>query len=168
MAGIAIDTIIVTGLQAGTVGRGRTTRIPARCTVATDTEIARSVEILLSNGNRRPEDRVASGIAHSGTAPTGGRLVFGLQVVITGVAVIATIRGLEIPGLLGLCTRLLDLRWYNFGSLNCKRKECCHRDDNDASGQHALSPELIAWGALSTRRRATRARRFPVRISDYS
>jgi hypothetical protein len=72
MAGIAVDTVIIAGCQAGTVGRCGAAAIPALCAVAADTEVARAVKILLGDGQCGPEDRVTAGVAHRGAAPAGG------------------------------------------------------------------------------------------------
>ena len=113
MAGIAVDAVVIGGRETGTVGGRGAPAVPAAGTVAADAQVARAVEILFGDAERRPEHRVTTGITHRGAAPAGGRFVFRFQVVVAGMAVVALVRRLEITNLVGLGAGHLDFIGYD-------------------------------------------------------
>ena len=100
VAGIAIDTIGVTGCKAGSISRGRASTVPAAGAVATNAQVTCAIKVLFSNSHGCPEDRVAACIAHGGTAPARGRFVLRFTftgccrtcIVVTGMAIVALVR----------------------------------------------------------------------------
>ena len=129
MAGIAIDAVVIGGRQTGTVGGRGAPAVPAAGAMAADAQIARTVEILFGDAERRPEHRVTPGVAHGGAAPASGRLVFRREVVVAGVAVVAPVRRLEIADFVGLGAGHLDFIGYDVRRLCSRGGESDRNED---------------------------------------
>ena len=117
---VAFDSVGVPGREAGTIRRGRAPRQPAPGAVTTNAQVARTVEILLGNGERRPENRVAARVGHHAATPVVGGLH---GRVITAMAVVALVGRLQRADLIGLRARLLNIRGYGIGGEENGRKE---------------------------------------------
>ena len=116
MAGVAVDTVVVTRCEAGAIRRGGATAVPAAGTVATNTEVPSAIEILLGYRQCGPEHRITPGITHCGAAPACSRFNFRVY-IITGMAVITSVRRFKIADFVGLGARHLDFGWYNIRCL---------------------------------------------------
>ena len=105
---VALDALGVLGAaQAAAVGRRRPSRKPATRGMAAQAQVARAVEVLLGDRQRRPEDRVAPGVGHHAALPVVHRLDGG---VIAAVAVVALGKRFEVADFLRLRAGLLDVR----------------------------------------------------------
>ncbi len=103
VAELALHAAVVGGGEPAPVGRRRAAGEPAADAVAADAEIADAAalrrvgirqEVLLGDRQRRPEQRVATGVAHHAAFPSPARLP--LRV---GRPVVATAAGRESRGL---------------------------------------------------------------------
>jgi hypothetical protein len=95
VAELALDAAVVGGVETAAVGRCRAAGKPAPDTVAADTEIARAAalggvgvrqEVLLGDRHRRPEERVATGVAHHAAFPAPARLPLRIAGVVVAAA----------------------------------------------------------------------------------
>ena len=102
---VARDAACVVVAHVGAVGRGRATPQPAVGDVAAQAEVARSVEVLLADRHRRPEQGIGRCLRHQAAAPVVRRLDF--ERVAT-VAVVALLRRAQAPDLVWLRAGELD------------------------------------------------------------
>ncbi len=113
VADVATDAVGGVGVrQRRPVGRCRTAGLPADRRVAADAQVAGAVEVLLGDGERRPEDRIAPGVGHHAAAPV---LLDRDDRVVVLVAVFAPVGRFEIADFARLGARHLRLHRHRCG-----------------------------------------------------
>ena len=110
VAEIAFDSVMIPVGERGAVGGHRTTREPAGGRMAADTQVTRAVDILLGDGQRGPEKRIATGQGHHAPLPVVTRLDGRIVTAVTEQTLRGRIQAVEVTGLRHRAADLARLR----------------------------------------------------------